>query len=66
MGDDEVIEMIREVDIDGDGQVNYDEFTKVILPCSSAWCACLICLLPQLIDAAVEMMIFECSFVFSH
>lgn len=27
--DEEVDEMIREADIDGDGQVNYEEFVKV-------------------------------------
>lgn len=27
--DEEVEEMIREADIDGDGQVNYEEFVKV-------------------------------------
>ncbi len=29
--DDEVDEMIREADVDGDGQVNYDEFVKMML-----------------------------------
>ena len=28
--DEEVDEMIREADVDGDGQVNYDEFVKMI------------------------------------
>ena len=28
MTDDEVDEMIREVDEDGDGQINYEEFAK--------------------------------------
>ena len=32
LSDDEIYEMIREVDIDGDGQINYEEFVKVILP----------------------------------
>jgi hypothetical protein len=27
--DEEVDEMIREADIDGDGQINYEEFVKV-------------------------------------
>jgi hypothetical protein len=27
--DNEVDEMIREADVDGDGQINYDEFVKV-------------------------------------
>ena len=29
--DDEVGMMIREADVDGDGQVNYDEFVKVLV-----------------------------------
>lgn len=29
--DEEVNEMIREADIDGDGQVNYDEFVRMML-----------------------------------
>ena len=30
--DEEVDEMIREADIDGDGQINYEEFVRVISP----------------------------------
>jgi calmodulin len=30
--DEEVDEMIREADVDGDGQVNYEEFVKVSSP----------------------------------
>lgn len=30
--DDEVDEMIREADVDGDGQINYEEFVKVNVP----------------------------------
>ena len=30
--DEEVDEMIREADVDGDGQVNYEEFVKVRRP----------------------------------
>lgn len=29
--DEEVEEMIREADVDGDGQVNYDEFVRMML-----------------------------------
>lgn len=29
LSDNEVEEMIREADVDGDGQINYDEFVKV-------------------------------------
>jgi Ca2+-binding EF-hand superfamily protein len=34
--DEEVDEMIREADVDGDGQVNYEEFVKVRGTCSSS------------------------------
>ena len=30
LSDDEVGEMIREADVDGDGQVNYEEFVKMM------------------------------------
>ena len=29
--DEEVDEMVREADVDGDGQINYDEFVKVMM-----------------------------------
>ena len=29
--DEELYEMIREADVDGDGQLNYDEFVKILL-----------------------------------
>ena len=29
--DEEVDEMIQEADIDGDGQINYDEFVKMMM-----------------------------------
>lgn len=32
LSDNEVDEMIREADVDGDGQINYDEFVKVSRP----------------------------------
>ena len=35
MTNEEVTEMIREVDADGDGQINYHEFVKVTPLCSS-------------------------------
>ena len=31
LSDSEVDEMIREADIDGDGQVNYEEFVKMMM-----------------------------------
>lgn len=36
LSDNEVDEMIREADVDGDGQINYDEFVKVCFPLPSA------------------------------
>ena len=42
--DNEVDEMIREADVDGDGQINYEEFVKVIPLCSSTRHALLTCL----------------------
>ena len=29
--DEEMDEMIREADVDGDGRINYDEFVKVMM-----------------------------------
>ncbi len=38
--DEEVDEMIREADVDGDGQVNYEEFVKVRRqPAGPGWTA---------------------------
>lgn len=31
LSDEEVDEMIREADIDGDGQINYEEFVKMMM-----------------------------------
>jgi len=39
--DGEVDDMIREADVDGDGQINYEEFVKVIALCLSARLVCL-------------------------
>ena len=40
--DEDVDEMIREADIDGDGQINYEEFVKMMMAKQSgqqnAWC----------------------------
>ncbi len=43
--DEEVDEMIREADVDGDGQINYEEFVKMVriltVSCEvnlSRWC----------------------------
>ncbi|XP_025801810.1 esterase CG5412-like [Panicum hallii] len=37
--DEEVDEMIREADVDGDGQINYEEFVKVMMAkiCAAPW-----------------------------
>ena len=35
--DEEVDEMIREADIDGDGQINYEEFVRMMM---AHWSAC--------------------------
>jgi calmodulin len=31
LSEEEVEEMVREADVDGDGQINYDEFVKVMM-----------------------------------
>jgi hypothetical protein len=31
LSDEEISEMLREADIDGDGQINYSEFAKVMM-----------------------------------
>ena len=35
--DEEVDEMIRKVDVDGDGHINYEEFFKVMMINSLGW-----------------------------
>ncbi|KAJ9678795.1 hypothetical protein PVL29_020863 [Vitis rotundifolia] len=35
--DEEVDEMIRKVDVDSDGHINYEEFVKVMLTNSLGW-----------------------------
>lgn len=37
--EEEVDEMIREADVDGDGQINYEEFVKVRTTCGFSSCA---------------------------
>lgn len=39
--DEEVDEMIREADVDGDGQVNYEEFVRMMLA-KWSWLFCVI------------------------
>ena len=65
MTDGEVDEMIREADVDGDGQINYEEFVKVIPFCPSTRCARLIDSPSQSIDDVDEMTVFKYSFVLS-
>ena len=56
--------MVREIDIDGDGQISYEEFVKVIPFCSSTRRAHLIDLHPPLIDVVVEITVFK--YLYSH
>ena len=35
--DEEVDEMIREADVDGDGHINYEEFVRMMM---AKWCSC--------------------------
>ena len=58
MTDKEVVEMIQEVDADGDGQINYHEFVKVIDLCRPLG-VCLIDLASSSIDDAVEIIVFK-------
>lgn len=51
--------MIREADVDGDGQINYDEFVKVNTPCSSTRLVHFIDLPSLSIDDAVEVTIMR-------
>jgi hypothetical protein len=39
LNEEEVDEMIREADVDGDGQINYEEFVKVRTTCGFSLCA---------------------------
>jgi calmodulin len=42
LNEEEVDEMIREADVDGDGQINYEEFVKVrTTPAAVFFCVCL-------------------------
>lgn len=56
--------MIREADVDGDGQINYDEFVKVI---KSTWWSAQHPHLADLpsppIDDVGEVVVFKYSFV---
>ena len=51
--------MIREADIDGDGQINYDEFAKVV----SSACPLDACVSLLSTDDDVLAILFECSFM---
>lgn len=60
--DNEVDEMIREADIDGDGLVNYEEFVKVVPFCSSVRCVRLVDPPSPSIDDVDKVIVFEYSF----
>lgn len=53
--------MVREADLDGDGQINYEEFARVIDLCSSTRYEYPIKLLSLFIDDADELTESECS-----
>lgn len=64
--DEEVDEMIREADVDGDGQINYEEFVKVMM---AKWdmCSCVIISLilvlacvPAWIDFKLYSSVYVC------
>lgn len=64
--DEEVDEMIREADVDGDGQINYEEFVKVMM---AKWdmCSCVIVSLilvlacvPAWIDFKLYSSVYVC------
>ena len=59
LSDTEVDEMIREADVDGDGQINYEEFVKVRLHYSSS---CYILILS--VDDALQvkyLLVYRCT-----
>ena len=53
--------MIREADVDGDGQINYEEFVKVIPLCPSTRHMRLTDRPSSPIDDAVEIIAFKYS-----
>ena len=63
MTDTEVDEMIREADVDGDGQINYEEFVKVNALHSSTRRVHLIDLPSPSIDDAIKVIAIKYSFV---
>jgi len=63
--DTEVDEMIREADVDGDGQINYEEFVKVLTHCTFTRCARSTDQPSPPIDDAFEIIVFKYSFVLS-
>ena len=61
--DEGIDEMLREADVDGNGQINYEEFVEVIPFCPSTRCVCLIDLSLPSIDNDGEITVFKYSFV---
>jgi hypothetical protein len=63
LSDSEVDEMIREADVDGDGQIDYNEFVKVISLGRPARCVRLTDLFSPLTDDVGEVIVCRYSFV---
>lgn len=62
--DDEVDEMMQEADMDGNGEIDYDEFVKVIsIRSTSTRFAVSLASSSLSTDDAVEVIVFEYSFV---
>ena len=61
--DEDIDEMIREADVDGNGQINYEEFVEVISFCPPTRCVCLVDLSLPSIDNDGEITVFKYSFV---
>jgi hypothetical protein len=63
LSDQEVDEMIREADVDGDGQISFEEFHKVISLGRSVRCVRLTGLLSPSIDDVNEVIVCKIHFL---